>query len=277
MRLFAPWALLLALAAAHSAAAAERPHRIASLNLCMDELVVALADPADIASLSPLARDPDLSTVAAEAQRFADNRASAEEILREKADLVLAETSAATETIALLLALGTRVETMDMVERLDQIAPAVRRVGGWLGREDRAEALLDRMQRDLAAIVKPATRRSALLYEPNGWSPGMGTMSQDILEAAGFTMQAARLGIAGYAPLPLETVLANPPDVLIVERYRPDEISLADRWLDHPALRHMNVIHVELPTSHTVCGTPAIAETVRYLAALNAPGLASRR
>src|SRR5260370_39386923 len=38
--------------------------RVASLNLCADQLILLLADRSDIASLSPLAFDPDLSYLA---------------------------------------------------------------------------------------------------------------------------------------------------------------------------------------------------------------------
>ena len=52
------------------AAAAEPPRRIVSFNVCADQLVVALADPAQIAGLSPYAADPAVSTVAEKARDF---------------------------------------------------------------------------------------------------------------------------------------------------------------------------------------------------------------
>ncbi len=59
-------ALLIALAGATPALAASGiPQRIASFNLCADQLIVALADPQQIAGLSPYAADPALSVVAA--------------------------------------------------------------------------------------------------------------------------------------------------------------------------------------------------------------------
>src|SRR3954471_22937984 len=52
--------LLLTAASAH----AETPQRVVSFNLCADQLVVSLADPGQIAALSPYARDDHLSVVA---------------------------------------------------------------------------------------------------------------------------------------------------------------------------------------------------------------------
>ena len=50
--------------------AAPAPRRIVSQNLCADPLLLDLADPGQIAALSPFARDPQLSAVASRAARF---------------------------------------------------------------------------------------------------------------------------------------------------------------------------------------------------------------
>ena len=56
-------AALVCVFAAGDQAAAETaaPRRVVSFNICADQLVVALADPAQIAGLSPYATDPTLS------------------------------------------------------------------------------------------------------------------------------------------------------------------------------------------------------------------------
>jgi len=48
-------------AAERGGAAPQRPERIVSLNLCSDQLVLALADRGQIAGLTSNVRDPDLS------------------------------------------------------------------------------------------------------------------------------------------------------------------------------------------------------------------------
>src|SRR5450631_2007243 len=70
-------------------AAAAAPQRVVSANLCGDQLLLALADPDQIASLSPFAGDPDLSFLAERARAFPHNRGSVEDIIRLEADLVL--------------------------------------------------------------------------------------------------------------------------------------------------------------------------------------------
>jgi iron complex transport system substrate-binding protein len=267
------WPVLLAFLTALPAAA--RPHRVASLNLCTDEMLVALADPEDIASLSPLAHDPDLSTVADRAAGLPDNRNAAEELIRERVDLVLAETSAANATVAVLRRVGIRVETVPMVERLVEVAPIFTRIAGFLGQEDRGQALLDQMRAKLAAVPVPASRVRALFYESGGWSDGANTMLDDLLLAAGFANHAASLGYTGSIKLPLERVVAEPPDLLVTQRYRAGEISLAETWLDHPALASL-AHRVAIPTKLAICGTPAIADAVTALAQMQTPSVAAR-
>ncbi|HLY57508.1 MAG TPA: ABC transporter substrate-binding protein [Stellaceae bacterium] len=264
--------LLLCLLAGSAAAA---PHRVASLNLCTDELLVALADRGDIVSLSPLAHDPDLSTVADVAATLPDNNKSTEEIVREGTDLVLTEADPTDVTAALLQRLGVRVEMVDVVDRLAAVAPTVRRIAAWLGREERGEALIAKMTATLKAIPVPQERPRAIFYEPAGWSDGPGTMKDDVLTAAGFVDQASALGIIGYRQLPLETVVANPPDILITETYRPEDVSLAERWADHPALRAVKR-RIALPTRFLLCGTPAVADAVAMLAAAQSPNVAAK-
>lgn len=258
-------AIAVLLLAAVPAAAA--PHRVASLNLCTDQLLVALADPADIASLSPLARDPDLSLAAEAARHLPDNGGSAEEILRERADLVLAEPGGAGPTMALLKRLGVRVETIEMVDRLDRIAPAIRQVAALLGRDAAGEALAARLAASLASLPPPPDHRPvALLYEANGWSVGAGTLGDDVLVAAGFANAATAMGVAGYGPVALERIVAAPPDLLVTERSEAGGASLAATWLDHPALRRAVARRVEIPAPLLMCGTPAIGDAIRGLA-----------
>ena len=76
-------------AALMSRAAADPPRRVVSFNVCADQLVVALADPAQIAGLSPYAADPALSVVADQARAFRRIDWQAESTIPLDPDLVL--------------------------------------------------------------------------------------------------------------------------------------------------------------------------------------------
>ena len=70
-------------------ARAEPPQRVVSFNNCADQLVLALADPQQIAGLSPYAADPNLSVMAIEARAFRQLDWQAEAAIPLKPDLVL--------------------------------------------------------------------------------------------------------------------------------------------------------------------------------------------
>ncbi|RLA20277.1 MAG: ABC transporter substrate-binding protein, partial [Gammaproteobacteria bacterium] len=82
--------LCLVIALLPGAAFSAKPQRIVSLNLCADQLLLQLAEPKAIASLTHLAADPELSYLAEEATNYPLNYGSAEEILQLDPDLILA-------------------------------------------------------------------------------------------------------------------------------------------------------------------------------------------
>lgn len=63
-----------------------------------------------------------------------------------------------------------------------------------------------------------------------------GSLIDAALRRAGFDNLAERLGIEGYLYLPLETLIAAQPDVLIVNDPRATYPSLAEAVLRHPSL-----------------------------------------
>ena len=88
--------------------AAERPSRVVSLNLCADQLLLQLAEPDQIKSLSPLARDRSLSFLAEAARAFPLNDGKGKSILFSGADLVLTGTFGQQNRTALLETTGLR-------------------------------------------------------------------------------------------------------------------------------------------------------------------------
>src|SRR5262245_66350848 len=67
--------------------ASSVPRRVVSVNICADQLAVALADPAQIAGLSPYATQPALSAVAEQARAFPQAQWHAESTISLDPDL----------------------------------------------------------------------------------------------------------------------------------------------------------------------------------------------
>ncbi len=227
--------------------------RVVSLNLCTDQLLVLLA-PDQVVGLSTLARDPALSFVAAEAAHLPIVRADAEAVLRLDPDLILAGPYGAQATIAALERRGRRVVRVDQPTDFDAIRAQTRAVAAALHAEARGEALLARMDADLAQPSGPP--RHALMWGARGWSSGPGSLGDAVLRAAGLRNVSAG-GVIG-----LEAVLARPPDLLITPA-APATPSLATDLLRHPALA--GVPRREVPPALTICAGPFSSGAVRLL------------
>jgi iron complex transport system substrate-binding protein len=190
---------------------AARPTRVVSQAVGTDELLLALADPGQIAALSHISHDGRFSPVAAEAKRFpAIQDSDAESVLRYRPDLVLAAGFTRPETLALLKRAGVRLVVMDRYETLEDVYASIRILGRELGQEARAEALVARSQARVAALsqrlkgVRPVRVVSAGVYP---FTSGLGTTFQDLCEHAGALNVAAEAGLRGHAPTPSEKLL----------------------------------------------------------------------
>src|SRR4029077_15344518 len=141
-------------------AAAEAPRRIASFNLCADQLAIALADPEQIIGLSPHAADATLSVVADRARAFRRLAWQAEAVIPLEPDLVLTGPSYRLTTQPILRALGIRVVEVELVNGLAAARAQIRRVAALVDHPDRGEALvaeLDAAHARLAAAPRPHT------------------------------------------------------------------------------------------------------------------------
>ncbi len=137
-----------------------------SFNICADQLVVALADPAQIAGLSPYATDPTLSAVAQEARAFRRIPWHAESVVPLDPDLVLVGPRDRSVTQRLLGALGFRVVEVDFVGTIAAAREQIRAVAALLGQPGRGENLLARLD----AARRRGLRRRGRRQQRRCWS-----------------------------------------------------------------------------------------------------------
>ncbi|HUZ64312.1 MAG TPA: ABC transporter substrate-binding protein [Acetobacteraceae bacterium] len=249
----------LALALVLLAAPARAAQRVVSLNLCTDQMLVLLA-PAQVAALSPLSRDPSISFVAARAAHLPVVRPSAEAVLALHPDLVLATRWGAQQTVALLAARGVRVVRVGLPEDFAAIRRQVAHLARVLGVQARGAALIARMDARLAALPRPSHPVRALVWEPNGWGDGAGTLAASVLRAAGLVNAAP---FRGAGRIGLERLVAHPPDLLIVPA-APRFPSLATNLFHDPALARIR--RVAIPPDLMICGGPFTARAASLLA-----------
>jgi len=260
-------ALALAGATARADAPPERPPaRVVSINLCTDQLAMMLAAPGQLVSVSDLAADPHSSAMAREARAYRINHARAEEVYLLDPDLVLAGSYSDPATVGMLRRLGLRVVQFDTARSLADTRDRIARMARVLGREAAGAALVARFDARLAALRSGDTRHDAALYHPNGYSLGAGTLSDDILHAAGFENVARTLGLRGGGTVALERLVMAAPDLLIRARPLPGA-SRSEAVMTHPALAALTArtAGLRITSPDWLCGTPHILDAVETL------------
>jgi iron complex transport system substrate-binding protein len=250
---------------------ATKSHRIVSLNLCADELVLRLADRGNVTSVTWLSRDPANSNVSELAKEVPVNHGLAEEIIPLNPDLVVAGIHTTRTAVALLKRVHFPLIELEVPHSVDDVRAQVRQVAAAIGEIERGERIVADMDERLASITRPVPvkRLRALVLNPNGFTTGAGSLVDNIITTAGLTNLAVGMGLGNYAQIPLENVVMSDPDVLILNGRRDGPPSLATELLQHPvlsALPHTRTI--VLPSRLWVCGGPAIVEAIELLSHL---------
>ena len=202
----------LLLSMAEAVCAQSGPRRVASLNLCTDQLLLALADRSQIASLSRLARDPSMSFMAEEAVGFRLNDGGVEPLLFDRPDLVLAGTYGQQEQAALLKRQGFEVLSLGSWSSLEDGREQIRSLARRLGHPERGKELIARIDGALerARGIVPG-KRSILVYERGGWVAGARSPLGEILAHMGFSLHQEALGLSAGGAARLETIVVTPP------------------------------------------------------------------
>lgn len=224
MRVFAS---LLAISLALAAPAHGQPRRVASLNLCTDELLLLLAAPEQIVSVTHLAQDPAETPLWATARRHARNDGSLVSVVAMRPDLVLTMGGGARDRGRIAERLGIRVLDLPFAASLDDLAASIRRLAAALGRHERGELILRRLAGVRASA--PRQRQDAIWLGGGGRTVTAGGLEARWMALAGLqqrAMQGDRVS--------LETLVARPPAVLLRSDYRQGQYSSGQRWLSHP-------------------------------------------
>lgn len=262
------------------AAGAAPPRRIVSLTPCLDAILVHVADRSQIAALSHWSAEPGSSSIGELGRTFPTTRGSAEEVLALRPDLVLAARFWAPATRQALVRARVPMATFGVPASVEENLVQVREMAAAVGRPDRGEALVRRIEAAIAAAAPPpgAPRLSALLYQSGGFAAAGGTLIDDLLHRAGFDNAATRYGLTHSGNVPLERLVADPPDVLLAGELAPGKPTWADRVLAHPALRRLprRVTKAVFPQTLTYCGGPVLIDAAARLAQIRRQALEAR-
>jgi iron complex transport system substrate-binding protein len=243
-----------------------KPMRIMSTSQCTDMLLLQLVPRDRIVSVTYLA------ATAAEAIRpglgkgVPVNHGSAEELLAQKPDLILAGDLAAPMTVKLAKQLGAPIVTVKTATTFDQIRANTRQVGAAVGEPARAEAIVAEMDRTLAALNAhaPASPYRVVLWTGDS-VPGKQTLANAVIAAAGAVNVAAK-GSPFYDSFGVEDLLEAQPEALIFGHDDVATPSLTQEALQHRLVRKLYAgREVAFPESLLNCGVPQSANAAARL------------
>jgi iron complex transport system substrate-binding protein len=235
------------------------PRRVASLNLCTDELLLLLAAPEQIASVTHLAQQEAETPLWREASRYPRNDGSLLSVVDQRPDLIVTMGGGTRDRLGIAARLGIRTLDLVFAQTLGEVAQNVRRFAEAIGRPDAGAAVLRRM--NVLMRSRPPARIDSI------WLGGGGrTVPATGLEAQWMALAGLRQRPLQGDRVPLETLIASPPALLLRSDYRAGQYSNGQRWLAHPAARFAAGVRT-LPTDgrRWTCMGPLLIEEIERL------------
>lgn len=248
------------------------PRRIVSMNPCVDAVLMEIADPAQIAAISHYSQDPRATSIPLErALHYPAISDSAEDVVGENPDLVIAGSHVSIQTIAALKRLGIPLMQLTVPESVAENKAQITQIAARIGQDRAGEALNARIDAAMTATHWNATPIPALIWQGSGLVPGKGTLADDLMAHTGFHNISRDIGLKKWDILPLEGLLAHPPTILLAGRADMGAGSGdGNRMLTHPALvkagKRINI--TQYPSKLLHCGGPVIIRSVERLAAI---------
>ena len=260
----------------NSCLAQSKPERIVSMSLCSDELILALAQPEHILSISYLSADTAFSANSDEIPAGVSlNRGRAEEIIALEPDLILSSQFSATNAVNLLQSLDYSVNVLGFPSDLDASYRQIREVAALLHEPERGEQLIASMQanlQDIQSALRSLQGQSAIFYSNNGFSFGRGTLRDHFLSSLQLRNLASEQGLNNVGKFPLELLIQSRPDFLLVDAATAQDDQLASPLLKHPVINQFFSAEqvIVLPDRLFQCAGPSFLQAYSHM--LNALG-----
>ena len=263
MRLLLPLLLLLVGCAP---AGGQQHGGIVSLNPCSDQLLLALVPPDRIAAISHYSQQAGATSMPLElARRLRSTGGTAEEVIALAPDLVVATSYTPPATRAAFARAGLRTLYLDAPVTIAESKAQVAEVAQAVGAAKQGAAINARIDRAVAEARWTGAGVPALLYISGDLANGGGTLLHEMMQVAGLRNAAADYGLAMTGALPVETILAHPPAMIL----RPDAdgrtAAIRRRLL---ARTDAGTREIAFPLSLINCGGPTIPAALERLAAV---------
>jgi len=231
----------------------EKPSRIVSTTLAIDEYLLALVDPGRIAAVTQMSTDPGISNVAGLIGSIETKIESvtAELVLSLNPDLVLVPTYVNPEVLEQLDAAGVKTYQLKDDASFDGILEGLEEVGALVGEEEKAAGIVADIKDRIAALEEEAAEKTdkkrVLYWTQYNSSVTENTSIGEMITLAGGINVITEAGIMGdefpdYPNLSKEKLVELNPDVIITSDWQYDgsEATFIEEWKSDPALQNVN-------------------------------------
>jgi iron complex transport system substrate-binding protein len=192
--------------------------RIVSTNPCADAILMDLVPHDRIVAISHRSQNPAASSIdLAVAARFRSTAGTAEEVVALKPDLVIFGIFEPATSRTAFARAGIRTLPVSVPATIEAAREQIMEIARAVGEPARGRALVARIDAALkATAARPGSRAvPALLYHDAGLASGITTLDSAMLRHAGFANAGADYGLTFTGYLPLERIVAYPPEVLL--------------------------------------------------------------
>jgi iron complex transport system substrate-binding protein len=262
------WPVLL-LAGCAAPVAQHAGGGIVSSNPCADAILIDLVAPARIAAISHYSQDPGATSIPLEiAGRLPSTAGTAEEVIALHPDLVLTSSFTPLSTRHAYERAGLKTLLLDSPTTIEASKAQVMQIAMAVGAEARGRALNERIDAAVSgALPRPSPEGreenpAALLFISGDLVNGSGTLLDELLAKVGFRDAAIDYGLAFTGTLPIESIVAHPPRVILT----PDisrTAALRTRVLSRTGA---NTVEAHFPRNLVNCGGPTIIPAITRLA-----------
>lgn len=203
--------------------AAAVPQRVVSLNMCADELVLLLAAPEQVFSVTHLSQDRHEFAFWRTARRYRTNDGSIASVAGMRPDLIVTMGGLARDHARLAERIGAEIVILPYPQTLRDVETAIMQVAAALGREERAGryiAILRRLKE-----TRPPSPTEAVFLSDGGLSVASGSLDAQWLSLAGIAIPDNQGG-----RVTAEQMLIDPPATVVRSDYRREQTSRGQFW-----------------------------------------------
>ncbi len=238
---------------------------IVSTNPCVDSVLIRILPASRIAAISHYSQDPSATSLPlAVARRFHATAGTAEEVIALHPDLVIASTYTPPATQAAYARAGLKTLLLGIPDSIAESKAQVMQIADAVG----APAGGARINADIDRAVARWSREdepspSALLYISGDLATGGSTLLNEMMTRVGFRNAAATYGLTHTGTLSAETIVTQPPAIVIAPERASRGTALRRRLLP-------TTPQAVFPRVLINCGGPTIPPALERLAAIRA-------